>query len=118
VRESVVGVCPAPVAPTALGGAGLPPAPWCNVIANPAFGFLVSESGSGFTWAGNSQMNRLTGWNNDPVSDPPSEAVYLRDDRTGEYWSATSLPRGRGPTTVHHGQGYTVFRQRGDGLEQ
>ena len=63
-----------------------------NVIANPAFGFLVSESGSGFTWAGNSQTNRLTPWSNDPVSDPPGEVVYLRDEETGEVWSPTPLP--------------------------
>jgi cyclic beta-1,2-glucan synthetase len=100
------------------GTAGLPPTPWCNVIANPSFGFLISETGGGFTWAGNSQMNRLTGWNNDPVADPPSEVLYLRDDRTGEVWTPTPLPRGTGPTTVRHGQGYTVFEQRGDGLEQ
>src|SRR5262249_909950 len=33
----------------------LPPAPWINVVANPVCGFLVSETGAGYTWAGNSQ---------------------------------------------------------------
>ena len=47
------------------------PAPWVNVIANPSFGTLVSETGAGFTWQGNSQRNRLTQWSNDPVMDPP-----------------------------------------------
>ena len=65
----------------------LPPAPWVNVVANPDFGFLVSEAGSGYTWAVNSQANRLTPWSNDPVSDPPGEVVYLRDEETGEVWS-------------------------------
>jgi cyclic beta-1,2-glucan synthetase len=100
------------------GPAGLPPAPWSNVIANPSFGFLVTEGGSGFTWAGNSQMNRLTGWNNDPVSDTPSEVLYLRDEKTRDCWTPTPLPRGAAPTTVHHGQGYTLFRQRSYGLDQ
>ena len=36
------------------------PAPWVNVIANPGFGFLVSESGSSCTWCGNSRENKLT----------------------------------------------------------
>ena len=91
----------------------LPPAPWVNVVANPAFGFLVSEAGSGFTWAGNSQTNRLTPWSNDPVSDPPGEVVYLRDEETGEVWSPTPLPVPSGePTLVRHGQGYTVFERR------
>jgi cyclic beta-1,2-glucan synthetase len=95
----------------------LPPAPWINVVANPSAGFLVSESGLGYTWVGNSQTNRLTPWNNDPVSDPPGEAIYLRDDESGEYWSATPLPiQSDIPTRVRHGQGYTVFEQQAYGL--
>jgi cyclic beta-1,2-glucan synthetase len=94
------------------------PAPWINVVANPGFGFLVTDSGGGYTWAGNSQTNRLTPWTNDPVSDPPGEAVYLRDERTGEVWSPTPLPAGRLiPTTVRHGTGYSVFEQRNSNLE-
>ncbi|MCH7909998.1 MAG: hypothetical protein IIB38_10320, partial [Candidatus Hydrogenedentes bacterium] len=54
------------------------PAPWVNVIANPDFGCLVSESGAGFTWSMNSGENRLTPWANDPVADPAGEALYLR----------------------------------------
>jgi cellobiose phosphorylase len=50
------------------------PAPWANVIANPEFGFLVTESGGGYTWSMNSGENRLTPWTNDPLSDPSGEA--------------------------------------------
>jgi cellobiose phosphorylase len=45
---------------TAPGGPALPPAPWTNVLANPGFGCLVTEGGLGYSWAGNSQQNRLT----------------------------------------------------------
>ena len=79
----------------ATGGPALPPAPWTNVVANPGFGCLVTEAGLGYSWAGNSQLNRLTPWSNDPVSDPPGEAVYLRDEETGAVWSPTPLPRRR-----------------------
>src|SRR5439155_14806536 len=97
----------------------LPPAPWINVVANPAFGFLISESGSGYTWAGNSQTNRLTPWNNDPVSDAPGEAVYVRDVASGEVWTPTPLPiADAAPYTVRHGQGYTVFEHSSHGLVQ
>jgi cyclic beta-1,2-glucan synthetase len=96
----------------------LPPAPWINVVANEAFGFLVSESGSGYTWSGNSQTNRLTSWNNDPVMDPPSEAIYLRDEATGETWCPTPLPiPSHAPTLIRHGFGYTVFQRRIHGVE-
>src|SRR3984885_86163 len=68
------------------------PAPWINVIANPQFGFLVSADGSGSTWSLNAQQNQLTPWCNDPVSDTPAEAIYIRDEDSGDLWSATPLP--------------------------
>jgi len=96
----------------------LPPAPWVNVIANPGFGFIASEAGAGYSWAGNSQTNRLTPWSNDPVSDPPGEVVYLRDEETGEFWSPTPLPiPSSEPTVVRHGQGYIVYERRAGGVD-
>jgi cyclic beta-1,2-glucan synthetase len=124
--------------------AGPTPAPWINVVANPVCGFLASERGGGYTWAGNSQMNRLTPWSNDPVSDPRGEVVYLRDETTGEVWtvpgteavatggSPVAKPAtGRegeapaepgpvataGPVECRHGPGYTVYRQGTGGLD-
>ena len=86
------------------------PAPWVNVIGYPHFGFMVSEAGSQCTWAINSGENRLTPWSNDPVSDPSGEALYLRDEETGEVWSPTPLPAGAGLSyRVTHGAGYTTF---------
>src|SRR6185436_12941630 len=69
-----------------------PPAPWINVLANPRFGCIVSEAGSGYTWCENAHELRLTPWHNDPVSDGSGEAFFLRDEETGEVWSPTSLP--------------------------
>jgi cyclic beta-1,2-glucan synthetase len=87
------------------------PAPWLNVISNSkSFGFQVSETGAGYTWSVNSRENRLTPWSNDPVSDPVGEAIYLRDEETGEVWSPTPLPI-REPESylIKHGQGYSIF---------
>ncbi|MFI5231362.1 MAG: GH36-type glycosyl hydrolase domain-containing protein [Gemmatimonadales bacterium] len=85
------------------------PAPWINVIANAGFGCLVSESGAGCTWSLNSQENLLTAWSNDPVRDPPSETLYIRDDDSGVLWSPTPLPiRDESATyVVRHGHGYS-----------
>lgn len=95
------------------------PAPWVNVIANPTFGTMVSETGSGFTWYGNSQRNRLTGWSNDPVLDPASEALYLRDEESGIFWSPTAAPiREDTAYRARHGAGYTVFEHNSNGIEQ
>jgi len=94
------------------------PAPWINVVANAAFGFQVSESGSGYTWSVNSRENQLTAWSNDPVSDPAGEVVYVRDDETGEVWSATALPIRQDSETyvARHGQGYSRFTHRSHGV--
>ncbi len=95
------------------------PAPWMNVLANPEFGAMVSESGSGFAWAGNSQANRLVPWSNDPVTDPCSEALYIRDEETGEFWTPTAQPvRDPGPYRARHGQGYTAFEHASHGIDQ
>jgi len=95
------------------------PAPWVNVIANPTFGTLVSETGSGFTWYGNSRRNRLTQWSNDPVVDPASEALYIRDEETGDYWTPTPSPvREETAYRTRHGAGYTVFEHNSHGIEQ
>jgi cyclic beta-1,2-glucan synthetase len=95
------------------------PMPWVNVIANPSFGTVISESGAGFTWQGNSQRNRLTEWSNDPVSDPPSEAIYIRDEETGAFWTPTAMPiREETAYRARFGAGYGVFEHNSHGIEQ
>ncbi|MGE5598922.1 MAG: GH36-type glycosyl hydrolase domain-containing protein, partial [Bacteroidota bacterium] len=95
------------------------PAPWVNIIANPDFGTLVSQDGTGFTWYGNSQTNRLSPWTNDPVADPSTDAVYIRDEETGVFWSPTPAPvREQDAYRARHGQGYTVFEHNSHAIEQ
>ncbi|MBH0201455.1 MAG: hypothetical protein HP496_03925 [Nitrospira sp.] len=103
---------------TILGEGLRTPRPWINVIANPSFGFLVSESGSGFTWSLNSHENQLTPWSNDPVSDPSGELLYIRDDDSGEVWSPTALPirDEPAPYVACHGQGYSRFHHGSHGV--
>ena len=100
-----------------LHGEMLPPAPWANVIANPRGGFVVTEQGGGFSWAGNSYFFRLTPWHNDPVCDPVGDTLYLRDDETGELWSPTPAPvRHDTPYVVRHGTGVTAFSHEHAGI--
>ena len=93
------------------------PAPWVNVLANPYFGSVVSESGSAYTWCENAHSYRLTPWSNDAVSDGSGEAIYLRDEESGRFWTPTPLPAGgAGPYTTRHGFGYTIFEAVESGL--
>ncbi|HEX3274490.1 MAG TPA: glucoamylase family protein [Gemmatimonadales bacterium] len=96
-----------------VAGDHAPPMPWINVVANPHGGFLVSERGGGYAWAGNSHFYRLTPWYNDPVGDPPTEALYLRDEDTGAHWCPTPAPlRSAVEYSVRHGPGLTTFESR------
>ncbi|WP_020648587.1 GH36-type glycosyl hydrolase domain-containing protein [Solimonas variicoloris] len=98
-------------------GLRLPPMPWINVIANPRFGTMLSETGAACTWAGNSQAGRLTPWANDPVGDPHDEALYLRDEDDGHRWSPLPGPvPAAQPYEVHHGFGYSRYELRADDL--
>ena len=96
---------------TILGPGQSTPAPWINVVANPSFGFQAATEGGGYTWSVNSRENQLTPWSNDPVTDRPGEAFYLRDDDTGELWSPTALPIRDATATymARHGRGYSRF---------
>ncbi|HWL71332.1 MAG TPA: glucoamylase family protein [Geminicoccus sp.] len=103
---------------TILDASRSTPAPWINVIANPGFGFQVATEGSGYSWAGNSRENQLTPWSNDPVSDPTGEAIYVRDEATGELWSPTAQPiRDGGTYVARHGHGYSRFEHTVNGIE-
>ena len=93
------------------------PAPWVNVIANARFGTVISESGSAYTWSENAHEFRYTPWGDDPVSDHSGEAIYLRDEETGTFWSPTAWPCGSAtPYVTRHGFGYSVFEHVEDGI--
>ena len=93
------------------------PAPWVNVLANAQFGTVISESGMAYTWSENAHEFRLTPWHNDPVCDPSGEAIYLRDEESGHFWSPTPLPcRGVTPYITRHGFGYSVFEHTEGGI--
>ncbi|PWF47634.1 cyclic beta 1-2 glucan synthetase [Massilia glaciei] len=99
-------------------GATRTPAPWVNVLANPNFGSVVSESGQAYTWSENAHEFRLTPWDNDPVSDRSGEAFYIRDEQSGRFWSPAALPvPSSSQITTRHGFGYSVFERTEEGIQ-
>lgn len=106
-REYVITTSPTSIAPM----------PWVNVIANARFGTVISESGMSYTWGENSHEFRITPWYNDPVTDVSGEALYIRDDESGMFWSPSPLPAaGKTPYTTRHGFGYTIFEHTEQGI--
>lgn len=94
------------------------PAPWINIIANETFGFQASAEGSGHTWSLNSREHQITPWSNDPVSNPPGEIFYLRDEDTHALWSLTASTRRDAAATyvTYHGRGYTRYERITQGI--
>lgn len=87
------------------------PAPWINVISNNKFGFHISENGVSYTWNKNSRENKLTAWSNDPVVDGECEALYVKDNITGQIWSISPKPvRDSGEYIIEHGFGFSEFK--------
>ncbi len=93
------------------------PAPWVNVLANEGFGTVISENGMAYTWAENAHEYRLTPWYNDPVTDSSGEAMYIRDEETGHFWSPSPLTDSESKLYLcRHGFGYSVFEHNEGGV--
>ena len=94
------------------------PAPWINVVANKDFGFQVSSDGGGYTWSRNSRENALTPWANDPVTNRPGEAIYVRDEESGELWTPSPAPirHENAQYACSHGMGYSRFEHLSHGV--
>ena len=94
------------------------PRPWANVLANKNYGAIVSQAGGGFSWLDHSALSVLTRWEMDLVRDDWGKHLYVRDDDSGELWSAAPKPC-MAPAEDYecvHGIGYTVIRQTVSGI--
>ena len=67
--------------------------------------------GSTYTWCGNSRENKITPWSNDWVIDPTGEALYIRDNTSGAYFTITPMPiRDGGEYIIKHSFGFSTFK--------
>ena len=101
-----------------LAGDRTTPHPWINVVANAEFGFHTSAEGASYTWSRNSRDFQLTPWSNDPVTNRPGEAIYIRDLDTGALFSPVASVA-RDSSLVYearHGQGFSTFSTKRGGL--
>lgn len=87
------------------------PAPWVNYLGSPLYGAIISNNAGGYSFVQSSAKGRILryGFNYD---DKPGRYIYIRDDSTGDYWSASWQPVGRTEgyrSICRHGLGYTII---------
>ncbi|MBE3583519.1 MAG: glycosyl transferase family 36 [Limnochordaceae bacterium] len=87
------------------------PRPWINVVCPGDYGFVLSQAGGGYSWRTHASLNRLTRWDQDLLRDNSGRFLYVRDDESGQFWSAAWQPVQRPPDRyqVRHGIGYSVI---------
>ena len=95
------------------------PTVWSNIMANEKFGTVVTEGFGGYTWYKNSRLNRLTAWNNNPVTDVPSEGIYIKDEESKKIWSISISPApDNNDYYITYGFGYSKYMHTSCGIYQ
>ncbi len=96
------------------------PMPWTNVMSNGKYGLVISQNGGGFSWGDNSQVSRITRWNQDLVEDRQGRFVFVQDlAHPDQLWSTTRQPVNAEAEaeSVTHGLGYTIYAKSIAGIE-
>lgn len=95
------------------------PSVWSHILTNKNFGTLVTESMGGYSWYKNSRLNRLTAWNNQVVTDVPSEVIYLQDKQNKKIWSLGLAPcPDENDYDIIYGFGYAKYKHEVKGMTQ
>ncbi len=89
------------------------PAPWANYLGSPAYGAIISNNAGGYSFEKSGANGRIIRYIFNQF-DRPGRYIYLRDNETGDYWSASWQPVGKPLDTYNsecrHGTGYTDLR--------
>ena len=86
------------------------PAPWANYLGSPEYGAIISNNAGGYSFAKSGANGRILRYvfNN---FDQPGRYIYLRDNDSKDYWSASWQPVGKDlesyKSECHHGMAYT-----------
>lgn len=86
------------------------PAPWANYLGSPEYGAIISNNAGGYSFVKSGANGRIIRYIFNQ-EDKPGRYIYLRDDETKDYWSASWQPVGKDldsyKSECHHGTGYT-----------
>ena len=95
------------------------PAPWANYLGSPEYGAIISNNAGGYSFVKSGANGRIIRYVFNQF-DQPGRYIYLRDDKTGDYWSASWMPVGKPLDTYksecRHGTGYTKIKAEYAGI--
>ena len=86
------------------------PAPWANYLGSPEYGAIISNNAGGYSFVKSGANGRIIRYVFNSF-DQPGRYIYLRDNQSGDYWSASWQPVGKDlalyKSECHHGTAYT-----------
>ena len=95
------------------------PRPWANYLGSPEYGALISNNAGGYSFAKSGANGRILRYVFNQF-DQPGRYLYLRDNESGDYWSASWQPVGKSldayQSECRHGLGYTILRAEYAGI--
>ncbi|MDF2803420.1 MAG: N,N-diacetylchitobiose phosphorylase [Anaerocolumna sp.] len=96
------------------------PAPWANYLGSPEYGAVISNNAGGYSFVKSGANGRILRYQFNS-EDKPGRYIYLRDDETSDFWSASWQPVGKDlnkyESECHHGTAYTKLLARYAGIE-
>lgn len=95
------------------------PAPWANYLGSPEYGAVISNNAGGYSFAKSGANGRILRYMFNGF-DQPGRYIYIRDNDSGDYWSASWQPVGKDLDSYRsrccHGTGYTRMEANYGGI--
>lgn len=89
------------------------PAPWCNYLGSPEYGAIISNNAGGYSFVKSGANGRISRYRFNSNMALPGRYIYIRDNDTADYWSASWQPVGKPldtyKSTCRHGTAYTAI---------
>lgn len=86
------------------------PAPWVNYLGSPEYGAIISNNAGGYSFSQSGANGRILRYVFNQF-DQPGRYLYLRDNESKDFWSASWQPVGKDTSLYQnecrHGLGYT-----------
>ena len=96
------------------------PMPWANYLGSPEYGAIVTQNAGGYSFVKSGAAGRILRYTFNQF-DEPGRYIYLRDEKTGDFWSASwrpvEKPLEQYKTVTRHGTAYTQIESAYDGIE-